>query len=93
MSGLSLDMEQFLIAAADKIPHLSGMKFNSSDMYEFQRCLDTEPLMEQRFLIMKNKNDKKPMIFFCKRSQVKTPKHGYVVIMSPMYSTQHLTEM
>lgn len=39
MSGLSLDMEQFLIAAADKIPNLSGMKFNSSDMYEFQRCL------------------------------------------------------
>lgn len=25
--------------AADKIPNLSGMKFNSSDMYEFQRCL------------------------------------------------------
>ncbi len=39
MSGLNLDMEQFLIAAADKIPNLSGMKFNSSDMYEFQRCL------------------------------------------------------
>lgn len=39
MSGLSLDMEQFLITAADKIPNLSGMKFNSSDMYEFQRCL------------------------------------------------------
>lgn len=39
MSGLSLDMEQFLIAAADKIPNLSGMKFNSSDMYEYQRCL------------------------------------------------------
>ncbi|MDU7647389.1 MAG: dihydrodipicolinate synthase family protein [Klebsiella michiganensis] len=39
MSGLSLDMEQFLIAAADKIPNLSGMKFNSADMYEFQRCL------------------------------------------------------
>lgn len=39
MSGLSLDMEQFLIMAADKIPNLSGMKFNASDMYEFQRCL------------------------------------------------------
>lgn len=39
MSGLSLDMEQFLITAADKIPNLSGMKFNSSDMYEYQRCL------------------------------------------------------
>jgi len=32
-------MEQFLMMAADKIPNLSGMKFNSSDMYEFQRCL------------------------------------------------------
>ncbi|AFJ47049.1 dihydrodipicolinate synthase family protein [Shimwellia blattae] len=39
MSGLSLDMEQFLITAADRIPNLSGMKFNSGDMYEFQRCL------------------------------------------------------
>ncbi|MFD1801004.1 dihydrodipicolinate synthase family protein [Mixta tenebrionis] len=39
MSGLSLDMEQFLLAAAHKIPNLSGMKFNSSDMYEYQRCL------------------------------------------------------
>lgn len=39
MSGLSLDMEQFLMAAAHKIPNLSGMKFNSSDMYEYQRCL------------------------------------------------------
>ncbi|GLR09605.1 N-acetylneuraminate lyase [Mixta theicola] len=39
MSGLSLDMEQFLIEAADKIPNLSGMKFNSGDMYEYQRCL------------------------------------------------------
>lgn len=39
MSGLNLDMEKFLITAADNIPNLSGMKFNSGDMYEFQRCL------------------------------------------------------
>lgn len=39
MSGLSIDMEQFLLIAADRIPNLSGMKFNSSDMYEYQRCI------------------------------------------------------
>ncbi|EHV9142462.1 dihydrodipicolinate synthase family protein [Salmonella enterica] len=39
MSGLSLDMEQFLLTAADRIPNLSGMKFNSGDMYEYQRCV------------------------------------------------------
>ena len=30
---------RIIAAAADKIPNLSGMKFNSADMYEFQRCL------------------------------------------------------
>ncbi|RPH30921.1 N-acetylneuraminate lyase [Buttiauxella warmboldiae] len=39
MSGVNLDMEQFLLAAADRIPNLTGMKFNSSDMYEYQRCV------------------------------------------------------
>ncbi|MGN5173691.1 dihydrodipicolinate synthase family protein [Aeromonas sp. 102P] len=39
MSGVTVDMEQFLIQAADQIPNLSGIKFNSSDMYEYQRCL------------------------------------------------------
>lgn len=39
MSGVDLDMEQFLQVAADRIPNLAGMKFNSGDMYEYQRCL------------------------------------------------------
>lgn len=39
MSGLNLDMEKFLLEASDSIPNLSGIKFNSGDMYEFQRCL------------------------------------------------------
>ncbi|EEG86342.1 dihydrodipicolinate synthetase family [Proteus penneri ATCC 35198] len=39
MSGLSIDMEKFLQVAGKVIPNLSGMKFNSPDMYEFQRCL------------------------------------------------------
>ncbi len=42
MSGLSIDMEKFLQAAGKVIPNLSGMKFNSPDMYEFQRCLRVE---------------------------------------------------
>ncbi|UXD25976.1 N-acetylneuraminate lyase [Yersinia enterocolitica] len=39
MSGVNLDMEQFLIKAESKIPNLSGIKFNNADLYEFQRCL------------------------------------------------------
>ncbi|MGY3572791.1 dihydrodipicolinate synthase family protein [Vibrio paucivorans] len=39
MSGVNLDMEQFLIQADKKIPNLSGLKFNSGDLYEYQRCL------------------------------------------------------
>jgi len=39
MSGLSIDMEKFLLLAGERIPNLTGMKFNSSDMYEYQRCL------------------------------------------------------
>lgn len=39
MSGVTLDLEQFLIQAEDKIPNLSGAKFNSVDLYEYQRCL------------------------------------------------------
>lgn len=39
MSGVNLDMEQFLIQAESRIPNLSGLKFNSGDLYEYQRCL------------------------------------------------------
>lgn len=39
MSGLSVDMEQFLQVAAGRISNLAGIKFNSGDMYEYQRCL------------------------------------------------------
>ncbi|WP_019616363.1 dihydrodipicolinate synthase family protein [Psychromonas ossibalaenae] len=39
MSGVNLDMEQFLIEAESRIPNLSGLKFNSGDLYEYQRCL------------------------------------------------------
>lgn len=39
MSGVNLDMEQFLIQADAVIPNLYGLKFNSGDLYEYQRCL------------------------------------------------------
>lgn len=39
MSGVNIDMEQFLIKADKRIPNLSGLKFNSGDLYEYQRCL------------------------------------------------------
>ncbi len=39
MSGVNLNMEEFLIQADKRIPNLSGLKFNSADLYEYQRCL------------------------------------------------------
>ncbi len=39
MSGVNVDMEQFLIEADKRIPNLYGLKFNSGDLYEYQRCL------------------------------------------------------
>ncbi|WED24942.1 dihydrodipicolinate synthase family protein [Vibrio sp. JC009] len=39
MSGVNLDLEQFLIQADGRIPNLSGAKFNNSDLYEYQRCV------------------------------------------------------
>ncbi|WP_371189423.1 dihydrodipicolinate synthase family protein [Thalassotalea maritima] len=39
MSGVMFDMEQFLIKADKAIPNLAGIKFNHSDLYEFQRCI------------------------------------------------------
>lgn len=39
MSGVNFDMEQFLLKADTQIPNLSGLKFNSPDLYEYQRCL------------------------------------------------------
>ncbi|RJX75123.1 N-acetylneuraminate lyase [Vibrio sinensis] len=39
MSGVMLDMEQFLIEADKRIPNLAGVKFNHVDIYEYQRCV------------------------------------------------------
>jgi N-acetylneuraminate lyase len=39
MSGVNLNMEEFLVQADKYIPNLSGVKFNSCDIYEYQRCL------------------------------------------------------
>ncbi|MEG1552674.1 MAG: dihydrodipicolinate synthase family protein [Kiritimatiellia bacterium] len=39
MSGVTFDMEQFLIKADGRIPQLAGIKFNYADLYMFQRCL------------------------------------------------------
>ena len=38
MSGVTFDMEQFLIKADGRIPQLAGIKFNYPDLYMFQRC-------------------------------------------------------
>lgn len=39
MSGVNLDLEQFLNKGEQKIPNLSGAKFNNMDLYEYQRAL------------------------------------------------------
>ena len=39
MSGVTFDMEQFLIKADGRIPQLAGIKFNYPDLYMYQRCL------------------------------------------------------
>ncbi|MBD1555811.1 N-acetylneuraminate lyase [Vibrio sp. S9_S30] len=39
MSGVNVDLEQFLIEGNKRIPNLSGAKFNHSDLYDYQRCL------------------------------------------------------
>ncbi len=42
MSGVSLDMEQFLKTGSEKIPNLAGIKFNNIDLYVFQQCSNFE---------------------------------------------------
>ncbi|NOI65718.1 dihydrodipicolinate synthase family protein [Vibrio sp. 99-8-1] len=39
MSGVNLDLEQFLIQGDKNIPNLFGAKFNNADLYEYQRCM------------------------------------------------------
>jgi len=39
MSEVNLDLEQFLIKGEQRIPNLSGAKFNNMDIYEYQRAL------------------------------------------------------
>ena len=39
MSGVNLDLEQFLIKGNERIANLSGAKFNQVDIYEYQRAL------------------------------------------------------
>ena len=38
-SGVNLWMPRFLELAADRIPNLGGIKFNSHNLYEYQDCL------------------------------------------------------
>ncbi|MBR4652614.1 MAG: dihydrodipicolinate synthase family protein [Kiritimatiellae bacterium] len=39
MSGIHLDMQQFLEKADGRIPNLAGIKFNYPDLYMYQRCM------------------------------------------------------
>jgi N-acetylneuraminate lyase len=42
MSGVALNMKQFLKAASKKMPNLAGIKFNDPDLYSFQQCTSVE---------------------------------------------------
>jgi len=40
LSGVSLDMVEFLHVAAERLPTLAGLKFTSPVLHEFQACLE-----------------------------------------------------
>lgn len=42
MTGVSVNMEDFLRCAGDRIPNLAGIKFCSSVMHEMRRCMTYE---------------------------------------------------
>lgn len=42
MSGVSLNMEQFLIVGSERMPNLAGIKFNNIDLYSFQQCTNLQ---------------------------------------------------
>ncbi|MFT5239935.1 MAG: N-acetylneuraminate lyase [Candidatus Promineifilaceae bacterium] len=42
VTGVEIDMEQFLAAAGDRVPTLAGIKFCSAVMHEMRRCITFE---------------------------------------------------
>lgn len=40
LTGVNLDMTEFLRLGAERIPTLAGIKYSSPTLYEFQTCLD-----------------------------------------------------
>ncbi|MEZ6062381.1 MAG: dihydrodipicolinate synthase family protein [Planctomycetaceae bacterium] len=42
MTGVNLNMTEFLSKAADSIPNLAGLKFTSTTVHEFQSCLSID---------------------------------------------------
>jgi N-acetylneuraminate lyase len=40
MTGVSMNMSDFLAAAAKRIPNLAGIKFTFEDLEDYRRCLD-----------------------------------------------------
>ena len=42
ISGIALDMVEFLKVAGDKIPNLAGIKYTANSINEFQSCLNFE---------------------------------------------------
>ena len=49
LTGAKLDMVEFLVAAQGVIPNLAGIKFTSTEVHEFQACLEHD---NRRFEVM-----------------------------------------
>jgi N-acetylneuraminate lyase len=49
MTGVDVDMVEFLRSGAERIPNLVGLKYTSLDIPEFQACLELE---ERRFEVL-----------------------------------------
>lgn len=49
LTGAKLDMVEFLAKASSSIPNLAGIKFTSTEVHEYQRCLEFD---NQRYEVM-----------------------------------------
>ncbi len=54
MTGLSIDVSEFLKAASGRIPNLAGIKFTSDDWDDLQRCLQIE---DGRFDVLSGRDE------------------------------------
>lgn len=54
LTGFNFDMEKFLKEGAEKLPSLCGIKFTSSEIYEYQNCVN---LSREKYQILYGKDE------------------------------------